>query len=299
MSLAIMASCGISIFVGSATFVSAGQSVSLSQLWREVRQKGRYVPPGRTELQQAERLFLQTFRGQDGIDQLSSAWSELDFELLPLQIAGEQIWVLREKPGFRKGRGFYAFRHQDAVPTAIQAPHCFYDEHTQAIAVRLFRESFAAATAWNTLHRAIADLPHSRGNYLDAFTRAFAAAHATAMVVQLHGFAQEKRRTEAAASADLIISGGTIYPSRWLQESAVLFQQHFPHGTVRLYPHEVSELGGTTNVQGEILRSASSDGFMHLELSDPLRRKMRRDRSVRQEFLEGLSKSYAARVRKD
>ena len=296
MSLAIVASCAVSIVAGSATPSIAKESRSLSRLWREVSRQGRYVAPSRAELQQAERLFLRSFRGQEDFDELRSAWGELNFELLPYQIADEPIWVLREKPGFHTGRGFYAFRRRGAVPIAIQAPHSFYDEHTQAIAVRLFRESFSAATAWNTLHRSVADLAHSRGNYFDAFTRAFITAHSKAIVLQLHGFAQEKRRTEAAASADVIISGGTMYPSRWLQECAALFQQHFSHGVVRLYPHEVFELGGTTNAQGEILRSASSDGFMHVELSESLRRNLRSDRKVRQDFLAALSKSYDTRV---
>ena len=296
---AIAGWCLVSFFAVSSGPALARESLSLTQLWQEVSRQGRYVAPSRAELQQAERLFLRSFRGQADVAELSSAWGELNFELLPYQIGDEHVWVLREKPGFYKGRGFYVLRRQNAVPIAIQAPHSFYDAHTRAIAVRIFRESVSAATAWNTLHRSIADLSHSRGNYMDAFTRAFATAHSTAMVVQLHGFAQEKRRTEAAASADLIISAGTMYPSRWLQDAAALFQQHFDHGTVRLYPHETVELGGTTNVQGAVLRAAASNGFMHVEMSDPLRRKLRDNRSIRHDFLEAMSKSYEARFRQN
>ena len=54
MSLAIVASCAVSIVAGSATPSFAKESRSLSQLWREVSRQGRYIAPSRAELQQAE-----------------------------------------------------------------------------------------------------------------------------------------------------------------------------------------------------------------------------------------------------
>ncbi len=47
-----------------------------------------------------------------------------------------------------------------------------------------------------------------------------------------------------------------------------------------LFPTTVDELGGTTNVQDKILRAAGHDGFVHLELSRPLRRRLRDDGSA-------------------
>jgi hypothetical protein len=297
--LAVVAACAVGTLGVGATPSVAKEARSLSQLWRDVNRKGHYVAPSRAELLQAERLFLRSFRGGEDLGELNSAWNKLNFDLFPYSIDEEQILVLREKAGYYQGRGFYAFRHRKAVPTAIQAPHAFYDEHTRAIAARLFRESHVAATAWNTLHRSIADLAHSRDNYLDAFTRAFAAAHPTAMVVQIHGFAQEKRKSEVAARADLIISGGTPDPSRWLQMGAAVFRQRFGHGAVLLYPYEVSELGGTRNTQAAVLRSVNNTGFMHVEMSERLRRKLRSDQSVRREFLDALSRAYEVRAREN
>ena len=292
MSLALVALCTASVLGGNATPSFAKDSLSLSQLWKEVSRRGRYVAPSRAELRQAENLFLRTLSGVETIEELRSGWNELNLELLEHQIDDEQFWILREKQTTLTGRGFYAFRRHGAIPIALQAPHSFYDRHTQVIAARLFCESQSAAVAWNTLHRSIADLAHSRGNYIDAFTRAFVTVHATGIVVQLHGFSQGKRRTEAGASADMILSGGTMYPSQWLQRSAAAMQQRFPHGSVKLFPHDVMELGAITNVQGEILRSTSSNRFMHVEMSDPLRVKMRGSRSVRSDFLKSLSESY-------
>jgi hypothetical protein len=140
------------------------------------------------------------------------------------------------------------------------------------------------------------DLAHTRGHYLDAFTRAFVQARPHGVVIQLHGFLQRKRKTAAASSADLIISSGTRYPQAWIQETASEFQDSFGHGVTRLYPREVLELGGTTNTQGTIMRASESGRFIHLEMSQALRRKLRYERLVRKDFLTDLSTACEGQV---
>jgi hypothetical protein len=282
----------VSVALGTA--VHARDTSTLTQLWKGATQSRRYVAATQDECHQAEQLFLRTLSGREPFRDLQTAWADLHFELLRHRIEKEELWVLQEESGHIRGRGFYVLRPQASLPIALQAPHSFYDEHTQVIAARLFREADITAAAWNTVHRSTVDLAHTQGHYLNALTRAFVAARPSGVIVQLHGFVPKKRKTTAAASADLILSNGTKYPQPWIIEAASLFQDNVGHGVARLYPRDVLELGGTTNTQGAIIRAAERGRFIHLEMSQALRRKLRYERLVRKDFLTDLTAAYKA-----
>ena len=53
---------------------------------------------------------------------------------------------------------------------------------------------------------------------------------------------------------------------------------------VRLYPRDVRELGATRNVQGRLLRERGHDGFVHVELAQPLRERLRNEQELRSGF---------------
>jgi hypothetical protein len=174
-------------------------------------------------------------------------------------------------------------------------PHGMKDYKTGRIGLRLFQEGGFSAGAWNTAPRYRKgggartdwDLAHLEDTFFTAFTRAFARARPAGRLIQVHGFAAEKRDTEAGASADLIVSpGGHALPpgflalARCLEGSLAL--------AVRVYPLEVRELGGTTNVSGRILRSLGHDGFVHLELAYPVRKRLLRDAPLRRDLIRCL-----------
>jgi hypothetical protein len=122
-----------------------------------------------------------------------------------------------------------------------------------------------------------------------AVTRVMARLYPNCSFVQIHGFDQKERRTETGVSADLIISSGTDFPEQPARKIALLMQTRFPYARARLFPLEVEELGATTNVQGELLRQLGSNRFIHLEMSQPLRRRLMTDAAARQLFLKNLA----------
>ncbi len=208
-----------------------------------------------SELLEAERLFEDMILQRCEFDALHRKWAALHFELISWQAdAADEVWIVREAPGYRRGRGVYAIRPRPMLPLVIQAPHGFYDEHTREICADLAGQPEVAAAAWNTVHRSVVDTAHVQQHYFNAFTRAVAGALPGSVFVQLHGFTQAGRRTAAGASAEMIVSNGSHYPTRFTWQVVHRIQDAFPDVAVRLYPSTVQELGATTNVQGAVVR---------------------------------------------
>jgi hypothetical protein len=242
------------------------------------------------QLEQARRLFARTLRGKDSADVLRQSWAGLGFELLDFQLDdGSKVWLLSEFQNRQIGRGFYAIRPRSSSVTAIQAPHSFADLQTRQLAAALFLGGDFRAAAWNTVHRKRADVAHIEASFFNAFTRAFIdVGYDQAVVCQLHGFASDKRSTDAGRRSDLIVSNGSRSPSFWLYHTARQFRAAFPHLDVRLYPDEVVELGGTTNRQARVLRQAGLGRFLHLEMGVKLRKELINSPSSRADYLKIL-----------
>jgi hypothetical protein len=266
----------------------ADEAASIPELWEEAGRGGHFQPPPSHDLRRAEGLFRRSLGNNEGCETLRPAWAELGFELLQRRQGSDQLWVLRESPDRREGRGFYVLRRGSASGLALQAVHSFYDLHTRVITWELFAASDANAAAFNTQHRNVIDLAHVDDSYMNAFTSALVRLRPNALVVQLHGFARQKRTTGNAATADIILSNGTTRPSRGFRLAARSFERGFLHGSTLTYPYDTPELGGTTNRQGEIVRAAGHDGFMHVELSASLRRRLCDEASVRSDLLKNL-----------
>ena len=100
-------------------------------------------------------------------------------------------------------KSLYAFRQSLPQPIALQAPHSFQEYHTRQIVLDMMLEASVAAAAWNTVLRLIkqygatinADLSLQEYSFFKAFSRAFAIHYANGRVLQIHGFAQQKRTT--------------------------------------------------------------------------------------------------------
>jgi len=266
----------------------------LESLLNAANQQRVYRQPAPAELQHAERLFRQTLEGAP-IAQLQGGWQTLGFNLQTVFENGSTFYVLAEAEDLRYGRGFYLFQPSPQLAVALQATHRFRDFHTGKLVLSLAAHYRVAAAAWNTVPRSFkqngrqaeADVAHLSNSYFLAFSRAFAAVYKTGYLMQVHGFAKRKRSTIAGAQADVIISSGSQAPSSAVLAASYCLKHMIP-GVVHLYPQDVSELGGTMNTVGQALRQMGHDGFIHLELSKPMRERMLDQATLRHPILACL-----------
>ena len=265
-----------------------------------------YEPPLRRDLDGASRLFEAILAPCPDLGHARALAAVLELEVIEIRTGGETIVMVREAPGARRGRGFFAFRIGRRRPVAIEAPHSFSDRYTGPIAEKLFVESGAAAAAWNTASRSAgshkeeeedrerererereggqdesADLAHLPESFFQEFTRAFARAHADGIVLQLHGFDAEVRGADGPCA---ILSDATRTPESWVATAAGCLGDAFDRRTA-LYPRDAGELGGTSNAQAKLLRALGSKSFLHLELSLDVRADLAKDASLRRRLL--------------
>ncbi len=262
---------------------------------RTLRKESRsytYLAPTPGELKIAERLFQHLLSGERNLARVIPLCREIDLDLIQVKVAGENLLVLMELESARRGRGFYVFRRSRSRPCMLQMPHAFHDLHTGAIGQSLFAvENDIAVAAWNTVARSEmvargterADLAHLEASYLQALTVAFARIHPKGLVLQIHGFSKEKRITVEGALADIVVSNGTRTPDRWLKTRADCIGEQISIA-LAVYPRDITELGGTTNVQSALLRSLDHRGFVHVEMSFEVRRRLSRSQEDRRRF---------------
>jgi hypothetical protein len=274
---------------------STGQGQTLEHLLERASTERVYRHVSLAEVQQVEPLFLRMFQGERSM-QLRQAWLSLGFNMQSVNDNGAEFLVLYESDGRRTGRGLYVFRQSLPQPLALQAPHSFQEYHTRQIVLDMIREHNVAAAAWNTVPRSIeqdgttinADLAHQDASFFTAFSRAFATHYVNGRIVQIHGFDQQKRRTQAGATAAMIISSGREIPTPAVLAAGQCLKQYIP-GPVHIYPNDVTELGATTNAVGRTLTQLGNPGFLHLEISIGMRQRMRHDALLRQSVLQCIA----------
>ena len=256
--------------------VGAEKPVDARILYRQAAQGERFELMSRDEAEEMESLFEALFRGESGAD-IRHAWRELGFDLVDARYKEVRCLALVESEDHKTGRGFYLFSRKRTGPV-LMMPHRFHDRDTGAIGCAMFATGLCSAAAWNTVHRYGPEKTHKDGSSdmarngfspFAAFSRAFARVHREKLLVQIHGFSTDKRKTSAGREAGIILSAGGELPV-WLAPLAKKLE-HCLDVAVRIYPLEIKELGGTTNVSGRILRDAGHSGFVHLEMSRKLR----------------------------
>lgn len=268
---------------------SAALAAAITPRLEEAIRGGHYVAPGSDELARAERLFERLAAGSPP-EALRAEMRELD---IVVERDGPLV-IVREREDARRGRGFYVFRG-NARPDVLHVPHGFKDEMTRDIGLALFAEGDFAAAAWNTVPRRYerdgvqvdADVAHLPGTWFNAFVRATARAWPQGRSLQIHGFDPGKRRSTAGADAALILADGTAVPDDALRRQRDCLASRLGR-EVALYPDDVGELGGTTNVQGRTLRGLGYRGFVHIELGRSLRLTLRDDAGARAHLLACL-----------
>ena len=115
-------------------------------------------------------------------------------------------------------------------------------------------------------------------------TESFATYQSTGRIIQLHGFDQSKRKSAAGRSSEIILSAGHRHPPSWVKQVADCLRQSL--GTkISLYPDDVKELGATTNVQAQLLKNLGFKGFLHIEMSRPMRENLLNNKNLRQSLM--------------
>ena len=222
---------------------------------------------------------------------------------------GVELWVVTEPADDRRGRGVYLIRvgkigsRRSEPELLIEAPHCRFDRHTGAIALKLFVEGDAGpprALFMNSAHRYrhtdgsremrepasanLADAAHNPDHPIARVTARLLEQRELA-VIQLHGFG----RSAAAGDPDVIVSAGVARPRRASAATLLRLRRALPEHPMAHFGVDTDRLGARTNVQGRSAR-ATSRCFVHIELSEALRKRLLGDREVRRRFASAVFK---------
>ncbi|MFI3188681.1 hypothetical protein BCS42_05260 [Crenothrix sp. D3] len=230
------------------------------------------------ELQTFNTLLKPVFMGTG-----TSNWQVLAMQ----QVNQGNFITLQELPTAKNGRGFFAINTQVKNNRLLQAPHSDTDLNTGKIVSSLFLTGGFKAAQWNTVRREISDMAHTPDTYWQAFTKAFAEQYPDGKIIQLHGYEQTSRVTDAAVGTDIIVSAGHKSPPPWVQQTAACLKKSLSQ-IVALYPIDVQELGGTTNVQGQLLQRLGHQGFLHIEMTKVTRQALVDNADLRNRFMSCL-----------
>lgn len=254
-----------------------------AQAWRRASAVD-YVTPESSDVAAMRELFIRLLQGERD-QKIESRLGQLGWNL-HTQSAGGRTWtVLTEEQDKRSGRGLFAIASQGRH--ALQAPHVPSDGLTGEILLRYATDGLPRALAWNTLPRSKADMAHSDGTYFMAFSQAYATVFPNDKIIQIHGFDGSQRRTRSAEHSGAIVSATHKNASRELRAAVDCLKQRLDPDT-RLYGQDVSELGGTTNSIARTLRRDGFEGFIHVELSLPLREALHDEAGKRLSLFECL-----------
>lgn len=243
------------------------------------------------KLEESETILLQRFT-QSALQNrvastLAAELKTVGWTLNQYSHKGSNVWLLVEADESGFGRGVLAVRADSSNRFFVQAPHRFYDSRTGQIGIDWFLKTNLRMAFWNTAHRKQIDLAHSKNEtVLDLLTTTFDSQIKDGLVVQLHGFATAKRKTQIAREAEVILSGGTVEPVEAHYNARLFVRRALPDCDVLLYPTDVKALGATTNKQRQILPRPES--FLHIELNTRLRQRLAEDSQLSVEILKQL-----------
>lgn len=256
---------------------------SFAQAWRRASTVD-YVAPESSDVAAMRELFTRLLKGERD-QKITSRLGQLGWNLRTRSAGGRTWTVLAEEEDKRSGRGLFAIASQGRH--ALQAPHVPSDGLTGDILLRFAADGLPRALAWNTLPRSKADMAHSDNTYFMAFSQAYATVFPDDKIIQIHGFDGSKRRTRDAEHSSAIVSATHKNASRELRAAVDCLKQRLDPDT-RLYGQDVSELGGTTNSVARTLRGDGYQGFIHVELSLPLREALHDEAGKRLSLFECL-----------
>lgn len=263
------------LILSSIVFMSYVSASDLKNIWKEKR-SDQYQAYDELRLKQLESVFEKLFT-----EPLSH---ELKQQLADLKLSAYEsgdFLVVSESRAPYSGHGVYIIRKKSASSILLQAPHSLYDLGTGSIAIKLMYENNIKALAINTTHRRNGDMAHKSNTAFSLFSRVFAQNHQQARVIQLHGFNPDGR--QQTRQVDVILSNGTILNYHpLLEQSRCIKKTTGLHS--RVYPAEISVLGGTRNRIRKILSRLEGSRFEHIELSFRTRQLLQRSKKTRRLF---------------
>ncbi len=272
----------VALLLSASDSAASNTLPDVSKLYHQSKERGSYLPPGTEELYMVESLFVRMLEGDRG-EQLAGHWQQLGYKLQRARLNNLVVLALSEDEMKKNGRGFYLFPLEQNGSSLLMMPHRFFDMHTGPIGLKLFSAGSFAAAAWNTVHRHKKskaengfhqdndslpnwDLADLEGSYFTALTRAFNRTFPQGHLIQLHGFSKEKRNSWEGRDSDIIISNGTKNPPKDLIDFADCLKLNMGV-MVRVYPHEIRDLGGMENVSARITDDFGNRGFIQMEMS--------------------------------
>jgi hypothetical protein len=276
------------LFASSACF---SEEQDLEKLLAEASQGSHYQAVSIEEMSSAEALFEKVLQG-DISTELQNLWKKLGYEMIVSVNPKGNTIVLKELNDYKFGRGLYWVNLALPKQYALETPHIPSDQLTREISFQLIAEGKFFAAAWNTVRRSYdedgqvidADMAHLKKSYLMAFSRALAKQFPEGKIIQLHGFSDNKRKTETGNVADMIVSSSSENPSSWVLKYASCMKDLSSH-LIFVYPNEITELGGTTNSIALDLQGKGYFGFVHIEMSKEFRGDMVSSKVLRNSFL--------------
>jgi hypothetical protein len=256
----------------------------------------RYGAPSASEREAMAALMAKLLAADSGErSALSSESAGFGFRVDEVG-AMPGVWLLREAEAARRGGGAYLVRPGAPSQLVVQAAHTFFDEGTLALGCELFTRATAAALFVDTAHRYKAadidaagnypaDVAHAPESLFQSATEGLLRTVPHSTVVQLHGFAARESRPA------LVLSNGSRRAGALETRVQELLAPIVP-GRIERFPEQTAELGGTTNVQGALVR-ARGGRFLHVEIESELRSKLSADSELRARFLTALAGSVS------
>jgi hypothetical protein len=265
-----------------------------ANVWRELRPADvcdAYWPMTDSQLSRAESLFGEMLQRPDPTgERFADDWAALGYELVKIPAAGPGWLGLREAGLPCSGNGVYLINGNDPAPLVVQAPHAYHDLFTGDIAAGLARDG-VAIVAWNSAKRNTgtgfgqtkADFAKRRDSLFVALTRALIKSVPKGRLIQIHGFDNRRRSTSEGSGAAIILSSGARWTTRSVDIIARCLQPVID-GPVLIYPTEVTELGATKNFHGQTLRRYGHEGFVHVEINRPTRKRLKTEPALLSAF---------------
>ena len=254
----------------------------------------RYVVPTDEERRVLRASIGRYLReGDSARTTVAGDLGKIGFEIVDVaELSGTVL--LRERDGEKRGGGAYVLRPASTSRIFVEAPHTFFDEGTFPLACELFRRANAHALFVETAHRYKsappradgsypADVAHAEDSLYQAATQGVLDAMPNAKVVQLHGFVPRD-----SFGSVVLSSGDKVEGQRLVLHAKDRLDPVLGSAAVRRFPEDASELGATTNVQGQAVRKAGGE-FLHVEIEARLRRDLLKNPQLRASVIDALA----------
>lgn len=279
---------GVNSFADAVPFSQTEKNMKSILKYRErAREGASFMIPNPAEVHTAEEMFRLLLMLSPTSPKVKEAVDALGFSVTSFLNGSELIYIVMEKEGCRKGRGFFLVREKGDIPVLLEAPHAGDDALTGNIVISLFLEHNVKAVAMNVVSRSQVDLAHVPVSYFQAVSLAFAKIYPRGIILQVHGFDMGKRNPDAPKDSHIIVTNGTRSPGQMLYTLCKSLKTALKISAL-LYPVDTKQLGATRNAQANLLSREGFSGFIHIEISKEWREKLSVNAPLRALFFKSI-----------